>query len=203
MRKGKSVIQYKGHRQQRYISLANDLYFQQPFDLTEMFKKVFVALVFAVTAVRAENWVGPLRIMRDMAPDWQPDKQDVRDFGCIVVRRDDKNPPWAAVAQTSGDECAQFEKIHEGNHETPEWRFKELSTGMLMNHAGDWIYFSAGPNDKSASTLMIIEQDAHWNTRISYPVLRPSDSSNFIYAQYDSGDMNVKNSGFKAYIVIR
>jgi hypothetical protein len=74
------------------------------------------------------------------------------------------------------------------------------STQKLVAHRGDWIYVDAEPNDRTAKTLFIMEDYVFWNDKARNAMLRPSDSSDKIYAQYDSGDLNVKDSGFKMFV---
>jgi hypothetical protein len=70
-----------------------------------------------------------------------------------------------------------------------------------MAHYGDWIYLHSKLGDQSPHTLFIKEDYAFWNSRSRNSVLRPVDSSNPIFAQYQSGDMNTKNSGFRMFVV--
>lgn len=61
----------------------------------------------------------------------------------------------------------------------------------MMVHLGDWIYFHADVDDYSNNTIFRYGESG---------ILLPKDSSNPIYALFDDGDMNVKNSGFEVYI---
>jgi hypothetical protein len=65
------------------------------------------------------------------------------------------------------------------------------STGKMMVHLGDWIYFHADVDDYNDNTIFRYGDSSN---------LLPKDSSNPIYALFDDGDMNVKNSGFEVYI---
>ena len=72
---------------------------------------------------------------------------------------------------------------------------------MMFHPANShWIYFSNEEGDKSDSTLFYGEDYVFWNTQLPNMMLRPANSKDRIYAQYDSGDMNVKGSGFKPFI---
>jgi hypothetical protein len=59
-----------------------------------------------------------------------PTKQDVQDFGCVVLRgvgRSDGSPYLSVSGGATPNECAQFEITQEGGFmETAEFRFKEL-----------------------------------------------------------------------------
>jgi hypothetical protein len=51
-----------------------------------------------------------IRVQRDMTAD--PTRQDIQDFGCVVVRglNDPKRDPWVAVSGgATDDQCARFE----------------------------------------------------------------------------------------------
>jgi hypothetical protein len=78
--------------------------------------------------------------------------------------------------------------------------FSYRSTGKLMEHSGDWIYLAGDPQDKTAKTLFIVEDYIYWPTGDHNAMLRPSDSNHRIYAQYDSGDLNTKHSGFRMFV---
>lgn len=64
-----------------------------------------------------------------------------------------------------------------------------------MRHAGDWIRLDGAPGDTSDATLFIEQLEG--TTPLSY--MRPADTSAAIYADNDTGELNVKNSGFKMY----
>ncbi|KIM35068.1 hypothetical protein M413DRAFT_14741 [Hebeloma cylindrosporum] len=102
-------------------------------------------------------------------------------FGCIVVRglNDPNKTPFAAV---------------DG--------FKEVSTGKMMVHRGDWIYFDADVDDYGNETIFREGDPSEMylsNYRYS---LYPQGSGNPISALYDDGDLNVKNSGFAVYTTV-
>lgn len=63
-----------------------------------------------------------------------------------------------------------------------------------MVHLGDWIYFHADVDDYSDNTIFRYGESGN---------LLPKGSSNPIYALFDDGDMNVKNSVFEVYIVLK
>ncbi|PPQ69209.1 hypothetical protein CVT26_003649 [Gymnopilus dilepis] len=99
---------------------------------------------------------------------------DIRYFGCIVTRADPNGgPPIAAVSSTaSEDQCAQFRRY--------------LA-----------IYFAGPPGDTSPETLFFEVTDREETDR----TLRPSNAVDYdIYAEYDSGEMNIKGAGFKVYL---
>jgi hypothetical protein len=58
-----------------------------------------------------------------------------------------------------------------------------------MAHRDDWIWFDAQPGDKTDKTLFIEEKFR------DSTVLRPADSKTRVYADYKTGDLNVKNGG--------
>ena len=62
-----------------------------------------------------------------------------------------------------------------------------------MVRRGDWIYLDGDVEDYGNGTVFRAESSSGF----SKPSLRPQDSVNTIYARYDDGDMNVKNSGFE------
>ncbi|KIM35370.1 hypothetical protein M413DRAFT_14599 [Hebeloma cylindrosporum] len=170
-----------------------------------MFSKILLSFLFIATAVHAAPAAegSIIHVRRDMTDD--PTRQDVQDFGCIVTRgiNDPDRTPWVAVSGgATGDDCAKFKITREGDFSLNgrQFRFQELSTGKLMKHNGDWIYLDGEPNDKTAETLFIMEDYVFWNDKARNPMLRPSSSSNRVYAQYDSGDLNTKNSGFKMFV---
>ncbi|KAF8910210.1 hypothetical protein CPB84DRAFT_1842840 [Gymnopilus junonius] len=174
-----------------------------------MFTKLALfAVLFCTTTLSyaARTQRGTIQIQRDMTSD--PLKQDIQDFGCIVIKRADGKggAPYAAVSgSASGSQCAQFEMTFEGDDfdfKDRRYRFKELSTNKMMFHSANshWIYFSNEDGDKTDSTLFYGEDYVFWNTQLPNMMLRPANSDNRIYAQYDSGDMNVKNSGFKMFV---
>lgn len=73
---------------------------------------------------------------------------------------------------------------------------------MMSRASGShWIYIDRDPSDTSADTLFYRESYNYWNSPQTFVyTLRPSNDDDVIYAQYDSGDMNVKGSGFRAFV---
>ncbi|KIM35351.1 hypothetical protein M413DRAFT_14585 [Hebeloma cylindrosporum] len=113
--------------------------------------KVVLSFLLVATTVRAAPAAPQgsiIHVQRDMTKD--PFRQNVQDFGCIVTRLPE-NPdviPWVAVSGYATDsECARFEITREGDFSPSgnKFRFKELSTGKLMVHRGDWIWLDSGP----------------------------------------------------------
>jgi hypothetical protein len=68
----------------------------------------------------------------------------------------------------------------------------------MMVRRGDWIYFDGDVEDYGNDTVFRVENSSEY---LKYS-LRPQDSVNPIYARYDDGDMNVKNSGFEVFFRI-
>jgi hypothetical protein len=58
-----------------------------------------------------------------------------------------------------------------------------------MAHSGDWIWFDKEPGDETDKTLFLEVKHRGGS------VLRPADSNIEIHANYDTGDLNVKNGG--------
>lgn len=71
-----------------------------------------------------------------------------------------------------------------------------------MAHHGHWFYVDGEPGTKAANTIFLVRSYVNrWNGVSREAVLVPYDEqSKEIYAQYDCGDLNVKNSGFKMYV---
>ncbi|KAF8907697.1 hypothetical protein CPB84DRAFT_1768573 [Gymnopilus junonius] len=164
-----------------------------------MFKKLALLVTVFCAATFA---AGSILVKRDFSSPILPDPR-IEDFGCVVVQRADGNggAPYAAVSG-AGNHCAQFDITHESD--TDGYRFLERSTNKMMSHSSgsDWIYFDRDADDASGDTLFYRERYRFWNSPNTFVyTLRPSNSDNVIFAQYDSGDMNVKGSGFRAFVV--
>ena len=71
---------------------------------------------------------------------------------------------------------------------------------MSHTSGSHWIYFDRSAGDTSDDTRFLIEEYRFTNTQEVAYTLRPANSGKVIYAQYDSGDMNVKGSGFRVYV---
>ncbi|KIM38947.1 hypothetical protein M413DRAFT_29860 [Hebeloma cylindrosporum] len=111
---------------------------------------------------------------------------NIQPWGCVIVSN--TNPAVRSGAR--GGECAKFEITnYSDNSFGAEYRFKELSTGKLMAHGGDWIWFNAEPGDETDRTLFVEEKYR------GSSVMRPADSSTRVHADYENGDLNVKNGG--------
>ncbi|KIM37527.1 hypothetical protein M413DRAFT_257047 [Hebeloma cylindrosporum] len=166
-------------------------------------------------------WRGPIRVRRDKNNVPIFGNQDVQDFGCVVIKTN-ANPDIPPMLSVSGGatpkECAQFEITTEEG----QYQFKELyvfhsfltvrafsssppfyrTTGKLMARHGHWFYVDGEPGTKAANTIFLVRSYVdNWNGVTREAVLVPYDlQSREIHAQYMSGDLNVKNSGFKMYV---
>lgn len=141
-------------------------------------------------------------------------------WGCVIA--DDQGYPIVSKG-SDGDKCSRFELTNESSTSDPQsapkqYRFKEMyvhkarcslicshslslrrTTRQLMRHGGDWIYLNGALDDTSDATLFIMQKD----DLFSYSILRPADASNQVYADYDSGALNVKNKGFQLYFRLK
>ena len=136
-------------------------------------------------------------------------------WGCVIA--DAQGFPIVSKG-SEGDQCARFEVTTESD--TPDgqgglgrYRFKELyvhealcslvcsyclpfcrSTRKLLRHGGDWIRFDGELGDTSDATLFIKQREEPYTLLYH---LRPADSSTVIYADDNTGALNVKSEGFK------